>query len=115
MRCGAAVVMSRLMPFNYMAVSTLRDPDPCRALVEAKAEAPLDFLNKSMCGEKKKQSEHQTVGYCGLNVLSIFSLVGRQAASKALCFLLLQRGKEINFSRRCMRHKMLSYLTQLFT
>lgn len=46
--------MFRLMPFHYMTVSTLCHPATYRAVLEAKANVSIDFLNKSVLEEEKK-------------------------------------------------------------
>lgn len=45
--------MCRLMPYSYTALSPLRDPDLCKAVVEAMSKVSLDFLRKSTGNEKK--------------------------------------------------------------
>lgn len=79
--------MFRLMPFYYMTFPTLCNPATYRAVLGEKANVSLDFLNKSVLEEEKKQSENPTLVYHEFNTISIFSLFGRHALS----FLLLQR------------------------
>lgn len=62
---------------------------------------------------RRKQQEHQALGYHGLIIL-IFSRDRKQAASKAFDVLAVLGGKEINFSKSLMRYKTPLYVAHQF-
>lgn len=62
---------------------------------------------------RRKQHEHQALGYRGL-IIFIFSQDRKQAASIAFDVLVVLGRKEINFSKSLMRYKTTLYVAHQF-